>query len=230
MTNHKYLAIITARGGSKGLPGKNLKPLHGKPLVAWTIEAAQSSYLIHDVILTTEDEVIATVGLEYNCRWHKRPQELSTDTASSVDVVMDVLEHCDASFTHLLLLQPTSPLRTTSDIDACINLAKASNAPCVISLCPVHHHPYLCFALDDNLHLNNLATNNSQLPLRRQDFPKAYAPNGALYLVDINWFKNKKVFIDEQTVGYIMPPERSIDIDDAYDFALAEFLMQRDRE
>lgn len=215
----KVLGLITARGGSKGLPGKNIKDLCGKPLIAWTIEAAKSSKYIDTLILSSDDDKIISVAKQFGCEVpFIRSAELAGDKTPSIDVVIDALEKMEG-YEWLVLLQPTSPLRTTADIDEAITKCISLNAPACVSVCESQESPFWMFFMKDAF-----LTPVIDRPLieRRQDLPKAYSLNGAIYIARVEWIKQTKNFLSEITIAYEMPIERSIDIDNENDFALVE--------
>lgn len=213
----KILAIITARGGSKGLPKKNILNLAGKPLIAWTIEAAQQSRYIDKVILSSDDDEIISVAHDFKCEVpFRRPAELATDEASSVDVLFHAIEKV-SGYDYVALLQPTSPLRTSSDIDSAFELMLSSKATSCSSVCETAKSPYWMFSMQSNKVLSRLL----QLPTnghRRQSLPVTYELNGAIYLLNIETLYSEKSLITDKTIGYEMCRERSIDIDNLADF------------
>lgn len=220
----KVLALITARGGSKGIPGKNIADLAGKPLIAWTIEAAKACPGIDAVVLSTDDPAIASVAARFGCEVpFMRPAALATDEASSMDVVYHALGQLPG-FDVLVLLQPTSPLRASADIAACLDLLE--NAPAVVSVRPAEDHPYLTYQINDGGTLAPFAKPATGQSLRRQDLPGAWCLNGAIYAADIEWLKRQGGFTSSETVAYQMPSERSIDIDTPADLRLAGDLLQ----
>lgn len=220
----KVLALIPARGGSKGIPGKNITPLAGKPLIAWTIEAARASEHVDAVVLTTDDDVIAEVGRRFGASVpFMRPQALATDEASTMDVVFDALDRLPG-FDVVVLLQPTSPLRGSADIDACLTLL--NGVPACVSVRPAADHPYLTFRIDGQNELSPYAAPPAGQSLRRQDLPGAWCLNGAIYAADIPWLRAHRSFIAGSTVAYPMPAERSIDIDTPADLRSAEGLLR----
>jgi N-acylneuraminate cytidylyltransferase len=215
----RVLALIPARGGSKGIPGKNIASLAGKPLIAWTIEVARASAHVDDVVLTTDDHAIAEVGRRYGASVpFMRPHALATDEASTMDAVFDALDRLPG-FDVVVLLQPTSPLRSTADIDAC--LALLDGAPACVSVRPATDHPYLTFRVDSKGVLSPYAEPNASQSLRRQDLPAAWCLNGAVYVADIQWLRAHRSFISALTVAYPMAAERSIDIDTPADLRTA---------
>lgn len=225
---HRVLAVIPARGGSKGIPGKNIVPVGGRPLIAWTITAACASRYIDHLILSSDDEAIMAVARAEGCDVpFVRAHELSTDEASSMDVVIDALERTPG-FDIVLLLQPTSPLRSGEDIDACLLGMVRGNAPACVSLRPAEEHPYLTFGMDGGGTLTRFAHPSPDQSLRRQDLPAAWCLNGAVYAARVPWLSEHRTFIAPATLGVPMPSERSIDIDTPADLvALEEILRTR---
>jgi CMP-N,N'-diacetyllegionaminic acid synthase len=213
----KTLALITARGGSKGLPRKNLLPAGGKPLIAWTIEAAVKSKFINYTALTSEDEEIITTAKRWGCDVpFRRPAELASDTAKSIDVVLHALDQIPG-FDFVVLLQPTSPLRSADDIDAAFKSMLARSAPSCISVCEADQSPYWMYRLTNTNTLQSILPIQDELT-RRQDLPTFYVPNGAIYIARIDWLRANRSFMTTETTAFLMPKERSIDIDSAEDF------------
>lgn len=221
----KVLAVITARGGSKGLPGKNVRPLCGKPLVAWTVEAARHSQYLDRTILSSDDAEIIAAARAAGCDVpFVRPAELATDTATSADVLRHALASCPEAYDLAVLLQPTSPLRRAEDIDACVEacLRSGHSAVTVVESPKPPQWMYRIGAdncLDPVLGWGETAT-------RRQDLPPCYALNGAVYAVDVQWFLRTGVFVGPGTHPVVMPAERSVDIDVMTDFLWAELLLR----
>lgn len=213
----RTLAIITARGGSKGLPRKNILETGGKPLIAWTIEAAMGSSVIDQVILSSEDEEIIETAKTWGCSVpFRRPDNLATDTATSIDVVMHAIEQLP-EFDYVVLLQPTSPLRTAADIDAAFYQLEIQGAPSCVSVCEAEQSPYLMYLIGERQQLNRLLPPPSGLN-RRQDLPTAYILNGAIYIARIDWLRKTKNFISSETVAHVMRKDNSLDIDTPEDF------------
>lgn len=218
----RILALVPARGGSKGLPGKNIRPLGGKPLLAWSIEAARQSPYIDRCVLSTDCETIAAAGRAAGAQVpFMRPAELATDTAASMDVFLHALAQNGEEFDLLLVLQPTSPLRTGADIDAALDLYAQRDATAVVSVCPVDHHPWLSNVLPADGCMSTFLR-PEVASSRRQDLPAHYRINGALYLSDVRTLRETRTFYGPRTYALQMPPERSVDIDSLYDFRLAE--------
>lgn len=224
------IGLIPARGGSKGIPGKNIKELAGKPLIAWTIEAALGSNELNRVIVSTDDKNIVHIAKEWGAEVpFIRPENLASDTATSFSVVehtMDWLDREeDISPEYVMLLQPTSPLRTTEDISGVIHLMQKRNAASVVSVCEAINHPYLIKKINDDGTLENFIKKTPKFS-RRQELPQAFTLNGAIYLHKWETLKQEKSFIPPWTLAYIMPRERSIDIDTPWDFFLAEQILR----
>ncbi|MDD5168739.1 MAG: acylneuraminate cytidylyltransferase family protein [Syntrophales bacterium] len=224
---HGVLCVIPARGGSKGVPRKNIKHLAGKPLIAYSIEQAMQSSYIDRVIVSTEDEEIAAIAKKYGAEVpFLRPVELAGDDISTIDVLLHAMDWIEKQgkypFDILTLLHTTAPLRWVSDIDACIKLLIDTTADNVFSVADAHRNPYFnmveCDA-EGKIKLVKKSTFST-----RQAAPKVYDLNASIYA----WWKDilkkeKKVFLNKSKI-YVMPKERSVDIDDDLDFRIAEFL------
>lgn len=228
--NKRILALIPARSGSKGLPGKNIKKLLGKPLIAWTIEQALKSRYIDKVVVSTDSKEIATIAKKYGAEVpFLRPKRLATDKAKSIDAVfhaVDFLEKKGHYFDLIMFLQPTSPLRITEDIDMAIQSFFLKKAKVVISVCPMEHSPLWAGVLPKNLSMKKFI-NSKVLNMRRQKLPQFYRINGAIYFSSLSYLRKNKGFFGVDSFAYIMPRERSIDIDEKIDFAFAEFLLRK---
>lgn len=223
------VALITARGGSKRIPGKNLRLLGGKPLIVWTIEAALGAKTISRVLVSTDDEKIAEAAARAGADVpFLRPAALSGDNSPHYDVVahaLDWLEHEEGQSPELLcLLQPTSPLRTSTDIDGLIGLVETSGADTGFTVSKVPVHPAYMYRLDAE------GWSQSYLPrqdkyLRSQDVEPLYYVNGAAYVLHPATFRKRRSILCDRPVSYIMPPERAVDIDDEHDLVLAQSLL-----
>jgi CMP-N,N'-diacetyllegionaminic acid synthase len=217
------LALIPARGGSKGIPRKNIKLLAGKPLIAWSIEAALASNMIDSVVVSTDDEEIAEVSLKWGAQVpFIRPAELAQDDTPGIAPVLHALDQLP-QFDRVVLLQPTSPLRTVEDINLCIDLAEREGLASVVSVCEPDFHPYWTYILGADLRLTNLI--DTPTFSRRQDVPTVYGLNGALYLAHVDFLRKHQSFLTPETIGFVMPKERSLDVDSLFDWKLAEFLI-----
>lgn len=225
----KILGLITARGGSKGVPRKNIKLLGDKPLIAWTIEAAQQSTLIDRLILSSDDQEIIDIAQSFNCEApFIRPSHLATDESSSIETALHALENVAETYNYLVLLQPTSPFRTTHDIDNCIKTCHEKNASSCVSVCEPTQNPYWMFSINRRGFLTPIF--NQQDKTRRQDLPKAYVVNGAVYVVKVNWLLKKNRFVTQETLACEMPQQRSFDIDTEFDFKIAEAILKIDKK
>ena len=225
------IAIIPARGGSKGIPRKNIKLLEGKPLIAYTIEAALQAKSVNRVIVSTEDQEIAKIAKKYGGEIpFMRPKELATDTSSAPDVYIYVIKQLEKilnkKIESFIALLPTSPLRTGRDIDRAVEIFLEKKADSVISVNEAPHPPSWFLKLNENGVLTNFF-NKPMIMKNRQEEPKAFIPNGAIYVLNADVFRNKRTYYTNKTYAYILPPERSIDIDDNIDFALAEMLIKK---
>jgi len=215
----KVLALIPARGGSKGVPRKNVRMLGGRPLIAWTIEAANASRYIDRLILSSDDEEIMRVAQEHGCEVpFRRSPELATDECGTMDVVIDALQRC-RGYDWIVLLQPTSPLRTTADIDGTILQCVTQQASACVSVCQAEQNPYWMFFLE-NAHLRPVLEGPSAT--RRQDLPPVYVLNGAVYVAKVANLMQNRSFVPPGVVAYEMPFSRSLDIDTEQDFRLFE--------
>lgn len=224
--NHNILAIIPARGGSKRLPGKNMLPLAGKPLIAWTIEAAKKSKYIKTVCVSTDCEELKEIALKWGAEVpFIRPTELATDTANSVDVALHALEWYEkkkVSYDTVILLQPTSPLRDFGDINKAIEMFIRKNANSVTSVCETDHSPLWANTLPNDLSMDGFIRDEVK-NVRSQDLPKYYRLNGGIYIIRTVKLKEDKAFIaTTDSFAFIMGKIHSIDIDTKLDFMIAE--------
>jgi CMP-N,N'-diacetyllegionaminic acid synthase len=228
----KVLGVITARGGSKGLPGKNLRPLAGKPLIAYTIDAAKASGALDRVILSTEDAEIALAGRRLGCEVpFERPAELSADDTPHLPVIQHAVrwleDHDGYRPDAVMILQPTSPLRDAADIRASVDLLETSGADSVLSVSemPAHAHPLRALRVDDTgaavLFVSGEGVRHRVN--RRQDLPAAWVMNGAIYICRTGvLFANPPSLYGDRVVVHRMPASRGLSIDDAHDWAEAE--------
>ncbi|AGF79647.1 CMP-N-acetylneuraminic acid synthetase [Desulfocapsa sulfexigens DSM 10523] len=221
----KILALITARGGSKGILKKNIKLLGDKPLICWTIEAALHSQYIDRLILSSDDFEIIEIAKMANCEVpFTRPKYLAEDETSSMDVIMHALEQIEEEYDYLLLLQPTSPFRTTQQIDNIIATCLDEECGMMISVARLKKHPMFMYRLNGQ-YLESLM--DTQQQLRRQDMPAAYEHNGALYLAEIDLLKRVKSYTIPEAYAFIMTGVANLDIDDQEDWQYAEFLIEK---
>ncbi len=222
--SQRVLALIPARGGSKGLPRKNVLPLGGRPLIAWTVRAAMDVACIDRVVLSSDDDEIAQAAREAGCEIpFRRPAHLAQDTSSTADVVLHALQELPG-YEWLVLLQPTSPLRTAHDIDAAVRLCHATGAPGCVSVTEATQSPYWMYRIDQGMSLQPLLDTEERHG-RRQDLPPVFVLNGAVYVVRIDEFLSTRRFVGPGTLAHVMPQERSIDIDTADDLETAQKLV-----
>lgn len=224
----KILTIIPARGGSKGIHQKNIRSLAGKPLIGWTIEAALSAQTPQRVIVSTDDAIIAQVARSLGAEVpFLRPAEFATDTAKTLDVVMHALDWLEREENFIpdaiLLLQPTSPLRTSEDIDVAVGVYQRKAAAAVVSVCEVQHPVEWLKRIGPDQEL--LPWQTGPQITRRQDGEPLVQLNGALYLVSSSALLHQQTFTPDRTFAYVMPPERSIDIDSLWEFHVAELIL-----
>jgi CMP-N,N'-diacetyllegionaminic acid synthase len=230
MINRKrVLAVIPARGGSKRLPRKNMLDLTGKPLIAWSIESALESQYIDRVVVSTDDDEIAAISRQYGADVpFMRPSELALDETTSIDTVLHTiktLESLGNKYDIMILLQPTSPLRKVSDIDNSISQLDSSGDKSVVSVCEAEHSPLWANMLPEDHSMNSFIS-DEVINCRSQDLPVYYRLNGALYVVCINTLltmRKPTLLLKENCSAYIMPQERSIDIDTKLDLLYARF-------
>lgn len=173
------IALITARGGSKGIPGKNIKKLSGKPLIQWTIEAARNSKIIDQLAVTSDSEEILELSHSLGCETIRRPGSLALDESGSMEAILHALTSISSSYDYLILLQPTSPFRSTSDIDGILKEAITTNSEIMVSVCRLKSHPMFIYEIHDG-ELKSFLPKKEQL--RRQDMPPVFVHNGALYV------------------------------------------------
>ena len=230
--NFKTIAIIPARSGSKGLPGKNLRLLLGKPLIAWTIEAALSSEMIDLVLVSTDSEEIAKVGKQYGAEVpFLRPEILATDTATSYSVVEHALNFYknekNMTFNYAALLEPTSPIRKADDIDNMVNkiYAHARDKDAIVSLGEVSEHPSLVKVLDKDGSISPYRLSDSN-NLRRQEQKTLYFPYGGAYICKVPVLLKEKTFYPRRALGYIVENCQSYEVDTIYDFLCIESILK----
>ncbi|MBY5947301.1 cytidylyltransferase domain-containing protein [Photobacterium rosenbergii] len=224
--NKKVLAVIPARGGSKRLPGKNTKLLNGKPLIAWSIEAAKSSQLIDRVVVSTDDEGIASVSRAFGADVpFLRPAGLSGDHASTDSAIIHALDTLPMEYGVVVILQPTSPLRTADDIDNALAMLNDTGVNGVVSVCECEHPPLWSNTLPDDRLMGGFLR-PSVLGKRSQDLQQYYRLNGCLYAFDVEAYRQRQgTYYSDDVKAYIMPSERSVDIDTQVDFCFAEALI-----
>lgn len=224
------MGLITARGGSKSVPRKNLAPVAGKPLIAWTIEAALQSRNLNRVIVSTDDKEIARVAAEWGAEVpFMRPAELAQDDSPHADVVLHALhwmmENERWLAKYVVLLQPTSPLRAAVDIDGAVNLAEQKNAEAVVAVEETNSHPYLTRKMTEGEILEEFIPSDIAY-LRRQALPKAYRINGAAFLIRPETLRRERTFYPKGMYGYVMPSERSMEVDTMWDWHLVDLVLK----
>jgi CMP-N,N'-diacetyllegionaminic acid synthase len=224
MRSPNIVAIIPARKGSKEIINKNIKIFNGKPLIAWTIEAAKKSKLIDKIILTTDDLKIAKIGIKYGAEVpFLRPKYLAKDNTPGIDPILHVLKKI-RNVDFVLLLQPTSPLRKVIDINGIINFAIKNNFKSTVSVSNITDFPQLMYKVSSGYKLQKrFRFRNTFI---RQKYEKLYRINGALYFAKVSWLIKNKSFFNEITRAYLMPKIRSIDIDNYYDWKIAKHFMK----
>lgn len=224
------LGVVPARAGSKGLPGKNILPLAGKPLIVYTIEAALASGVFDYVLVSTDSTEIADVARDAGAAVpFLRPPHLATDEAKGIAVLHHAMAWCQAAgmrFSWVMVLQPTSPLRSPEDIRNACSLMLERQAQAVVSVCEVDHHPWLSNSLPEDGCMEGFLRPEVRTA-NRQELPKYYRLNGAIYLAEWDFIRCRDHWYGLRTYAYVMPRIRSVDIDDALDFALAEVLVRQ---
>lgn len=226
------IAVIPARGGSKGLPRKNVLPLAGKPLIAYTIEAAQQAACIDEVIVTTDDLEIAEISQLYGATApFIRPEHLATDTASAIDVYLHAIEwlseNRNANISKFMVLLPTTPLRTSNDIDNAYNLFMQEEATTLVAVKEAKVPPSWYMEVGEN-HLLKPCKFGEGLMNNRQDNRKYYIICGAIYILDYDLLKNHRTYYSDKTIAYIMQSNHAVDIDYQGDFDYVEYLLSKE--
>lgn len=225
----EVLGVIPARGGSKGVPGKNLKPLAGKPLLAYTVEVALACSLITEVVVSTDDQEIRRVAMELGAQApFVRPSELATDAALAVPTIQHAVREMEGRrhrpYDYVAMLQPTTPLRTVADLTEALERLLSSGADAIISVVHVGNwHPMKMKRFIDG-YLVDYETPPVENP-PRQVLPPVYMVNGALYATRRDVLMERGTFRGERCLGYLMPPERSVNIDSRVDFVAAAYLL-----
>mgnify|MGYP001411601163 CR=1 FL=1 len=230
----KVLGIIPARGGSKRLPRKNIASLAGKPSICWTIDSARASTFIDKTVVSTENEEIAEIARRLGCvEVIKRTDALASDEATINDVVTELLsvyKKRGQIFEYIILLQPTSPLRTSDDIDKAFKLMEVNDARGVVSICRTEHPVEWMGNLSPDGFLDSFFL-QTKLDRQSQEFLPSYQINGAIYIVPVDQFLEEKTFFLRKGVAaYVMDRASSVDIDDEYDLQLAAWLLNRREE
>lgn len=229
--NKTFLAIIPARGGSKGLPGKNIKELCGKPLIAWSIEAGLKSKYIDEVMVTTDSQDIADIAKKYGANVpFLRPDYLANDIATSFDVIKHTIDfyknEFKREFDYIILLEPTSPLREVSDIDNAIDQFLNSSADSIVGIAKTEGQNPAFLVLTNEKNFISGYENHDMKVLRRQDIKDIYFFEGTIYISKTNVLLHKETFYHENTIGYEVPKYKSLEIDDMDDFVMVEAIMK----
>ncbi|MFA5089593.1 MAG: acylneuraminate cytidylyltransferase family protein [Candidatus Omnitrophota bacterium] len=228
----RILALIPARGGSKGLPRKNTRLLRGKPLIYWTIRQALSSKYLDQVIVSTDDNEIAMIAERYGASVpFLRPKRLATDKAKTIDVIFHALNYfqeINIKFDYLALLEPTSPLRKTDDIDKAVQalIDRESNFDSLVSLGKIAlEHPVLAKKINKKGYVGSYIK-NVKCASRRQDFPLSYFPYGVIYLSKITTLRKTKKFYQKRTLPYFIERWQNYEVDDALDFLCIDSIIR----
>jgi CMP-N-acetylneuraminic acid synthetase len=233
----QVLGLICARLGSKGIPRKNLCALHGKPLVAWIIQAALGAPSLHRVVMSTEASEIADAARQYGAEVpFLRPGALALDTTPGVAPVLHAITWFEENEgyrpEYVMLLQPTSPLTSAGDIESAVEMAVTTGADSLVSICEASQHPYWTYRLRQDGTIAGFAGSDcremeKKYP-RRQDLPPAYVENGAIHLARRSALLREESFYSPAMRGYLMPLERSLDIDTPLDLRLAEWFLSQE--
>jgi len=227
----KVLAVIPARGGSKGVPRKNIALINQRPLISYTIEASLGVDRITDVIVSTDDEEIAQVSKNLGAQVpFIRPKELASDTAESAPVIIHALEYMESkqnfNYDVVMMLQPTAPLRTANHINQALDLYSSQTCDSVVSIISVGgYHPFRMKRLVGNKLVNYIEQGFWDMR-PRQVLPEAYIRNGAIYLINRNVLLEYKMLIGQNCLGFKMSDEESVNIDTRLDFIMAELLLK----
>ena len=227
----KILAIIPARGGSKGLPGKNIRHLQGMPLVAWPIKTALNSNYIDRVIVTTDDANIAKIARSYGADVpFLRPNDLALDTSPSSDAILHALDFCtesDGAYDYIVVLEPTSPLTESVDVDNALDTLIASDGLAIVGAAKVESsHPVYCATIGSDQFLKPFHRDSFAQPIRRQDVDELYFFEGSLYISDVKKYRETATFYHERTLPYVVPAWKSLEIDTLLDFLMVEAVMK----
>ncbi len=228
------LCTICARGGSKGVKNKNIKELNGKPLIAYTIEQAKASGLFEHIVISTDSDDIANIAKKYGAEvFFKRSSEMASDTAGKLDVIRDAFkrseEYYNRTFDYLIDLDATAPLRLTEDIIDSFNQFKENSNDNLITAMPSRRSPYFNLVEQDKDGKVYLSKKLDNSIVRRQDAPKSYDMNASIYIWKRDIILNENSIFLEKTGLYVMPEERSIDIDTEFDFKFVDFLMKENK-
>lgn len=229
MSGHgpRVLALIPAKGASTRLRRKNVAPLGGRPLIAWTIEAARQATVFDRIVVSTEDAEVAdvarTAGAEVP---FLRPADLAVDPAGVVQVALhalDELEQQGETYDEMCILLPTCPFRTAGDIRAALELFRRREEPNLMSVAPFEHTPFAAVAVNENGLLSPIFPEH--FGKKSQELPPTFRPNGAIHILDVAWFRKTRSYVAPPVIAYVMPRERSIDVDTVDDLRVAEAML-----
>ena len=229
--NKTFLAIIPARGGSKGLLGKNIKELCGKPLIAWSIETGLKSKYLDEVVVSTDYQNIANIAKQYGASVpFLRPDYLANDTATSFDAIKHTIDYykneLNKEFDYIVLLEPTSPLREIDDIDKSIEQLLNSDASSIVGISKTEdQNPAFLINKNDKSFITGYENKDMKV-FRRQDIKDVYFFEGTIYISKTNILVDKKAFYHDDTIGYVVPKYKSLEIDDIDDFIMVEAIMK----
>lgn len=227
----RFLAIIPARGGSKGIPRKNIKNINGKPLIQYTIDEAKGSKYLDKIIVSTDDEEIAEVALHCGAEVpFLRPKELAQDGSKTIDTLIHVLKELNSmmdNYNYLVLLQPTQPMRKSWHIDEAIESIIEKDEESLVSVSLVNENPILTRTINKYGTLEKILNINSTV--RRQDFPKYYKVNGAIYINKIDSNFNENTSLNDNKLAYVMDKAYDVDIDEEIDIEMFELMLNKQK-
>lgn len=224
----RYLGVVPARAGSKGLPGKNMLDLGGRPLVQWTLEAAAGAHRLDRALLTSDEDAALALASELGIEAIRRPAELAGDEAPVLGAVLHAVDSLDAAVENVVLLQPTSPLRDAVDVDAAVDAFEAAGRATLVSVNPVAQHPCEIVRVEDG-HLRR-AVEWPAGATGRQDLPEYYYVNGAIYVARLDHLRSEGTFQDDASAVFVMESSHGLDIDDAFDLDVARGLLDGVRD
>ena len=226
---NRILAVIPARGGSKGLKDKNIRPLLGKPLIGWILEEASKSREIDELIVSTDSPKIAKIAGQYGAKVpFLRPKELAQDETPGIDPILHALKVSEQKFDTVIWMQCTSPLTKVRDIDKALKMFKKSGYDSMVSVCPVKESPFRMFTMDSKKHLKPFLAAKKGFP-RRQDLTAMYYPNGAIYISRTKILLQKGTCFTGNTGAFVMRGEASFDIDSLDDFLAVESYLKQNK-
>ena len=226
----KYIALICARGGSKGLPGKNIKPLDGVPLIGWSINTAKQISRVSRIVVSTDSDEIADIALQYGAEVpFMRPEELAQDNSPEWLVwrhAINYLEsHDNENIDAIIVLPVTAPLRSVDDVNSCIDMFEKFDIDSVITVSEASRSPYFNMVVNNNGYSSLVNRPKSQV-IRRQDAPEVFDMTTVAYVVDANFVKNHNGIFEGKVKSVVVPKQRAVDIDDLMDFRMAELILE----